>query len=147
MQQRNGGRVERDIIAVLLVLMAFAVSWWAGTWWRAAQAEAATAPRPPHLGAAVAPTPARVDRRRARPLMVARRPTSAADAGVERARATHALPKPGRATHGVEQGHGSERWRRSDSPERPDFEPRHSPDAGTFTEAPPVAAEASRAFH
>jgi hypothetical protein len=142
-----GGRVERDIIGVLLVLMAFAVLWWAGTWWRAAHTESATAPRPPRLETEVPPAPPRFDRRRALTLMLAGVSTSAADAGVELAPATHAVPTPTRAAYGIERGHGSDSWGRSDAPERQDFEPRYSPDAGTVAEPPPVAAEASRAFH
>jgi hypothetical protein len=142
-----GGRVERDIIGVLLVLMAFAVLWWAGTWWRAAHAEAATAPRPPRLDAEVPPAPPRFDRRRTQTLTLAGLLTSAADAGVEPAPATHVPPTPTRPSYGIEQGHGSDSWGRSGSPERQDFEPRYSPDAGTVAEPPPVAAEAPRAFH
>jgi hypothetical protein len=141
-----GGRVERDIIGVLLVLMAVAVSWWAGTWWRAAHAGAATA-RPPRLDTAVPTAPPRFDRLRAQALLMAGLPRSVVDAGVEPAPATHARPRPGPGSYGIEQGHGSDRWGHGDSPERQDFEPRYSPDAGTFAELPPAAAQAPRAFH
>jgi len=151
-QDSLGGRAERRIIGVLLGLMGFAALWWAGTWWwRAAHAEAATAPRPPRLETALPPAPPRFDRRRALTLMVAGLPTPgadpAADAGVEPAAATRALPTPSPGSYGIEQGHGSEGWGHSDAPERQDFEPRYSLDAGTLAEPPPVAAEAPRVFH
>ncbi|HTV26140.1 MAG TPA: hypothetical protein VMG12_45905, partial [Polyangiaceae bacterium] len=58
------GRIERDIIGVLLGLMGVAALWWAGTWWRAAHAESAPAPRPPTLETALPPAPPRFERRR-----------------------------------------------------------------------------------
>jgi hypothetical protein len=143
-----GGRVERDIIGVLLGLTGLAALWWAGGWWwRAGHAEAAPPPRPPATETALPPAPSRFDRRRALTLMVAGLHTTDADAGASEAAAPHARTTPSPVSFGSEQGHGSDSWSRSDATDGRDFEPRYSLDAGTFTAPPPVVVEAPRTFH
>jgi hypothetical protein len=146
-QDALGCRIERDIIGVLLGLVVLAALWWAGTWWwRAGHAEAAPAPRPPTLETANPPAPPLFDRRRALTQMLQGIGAPGADAGAMDARA-HTERRAARMSYGPERGHGSESWSRSGAPERQDFEPRYSLDAGTFAEPAPVAVEAPSAFH
>jgi hypothetical protein len=147
-QEALGSRTERDIIRALLALTGLAALWWAGGWWwRAAHAEAVPPPRPAAVEAEQLPAPPRFDRRRALASMVARLHPPTGDAGADEAAPPRAATTPSAVSFGVEQGHGSESWSRSATPERRDFEPRYSPDAGIFAEPPPVAPEATRAFH
>ena len=136
-------RIESDIIGVLLALIGAAALWWAGTWWWLdARAEAAPAPRPPTLETTLPPAPPRFERHRDVALTLSSARVHTPDAGGEVAAAS----APTRVVYGVESGHGSESWSRSDAPARQDFEPRYWLDGGALA-APPVAVEAARAFH
>jgi hypothetical protein len=111
---KNGVR-----IALVLVL---------GAAWRYVAPDA-----PPPTANALEPAPANqsTSRSKATPRSEAARPPPAVVAELHVARAPERrAAEPAAVEHALEQGHGSELWRRSDDAERLDFEPRYALDAG-----------------